>query len=58
MFFICISEEDRMKTKKIIQSIYSIMEDKELLRKIRKSESIEEILIAVERNREKEICYE
>ena len=58
VFFICISEEDRMKTKKIIQSIYSIMEDKELLRKIRKSESIEEILIAVERNREKEICYE
>ena len=58
VFFICISEDDRMKTKKIIQSIYSIMEDKELLRKIRKSESIEEILIAVERNREKEICYE
>ena len=49
VFFICICEEDRMKTKKIIQNIYSIMEDKELLRRIRNCKSMEEFFITFEK---------
>lgn len=38
-----------MKTKKIIQNIYSIMEDKELLRRIRNCKSMEEFFITFEK---------
>lgn len=55
IFFICISEKDRMKTKKIIQNIYSIIEDKELLRKIRRTKSVEEFLVTVGKDGDKEI---
>ena len=47
IFFICISDKDRMKTKKIIQNIYSIIEDKELLRRIRSTKSAEEFLMTI-----------
>ncbi len=58
IFFICISEKDRMKTKRIIQNIYSIIENKELLRKIRRTKSVEEFLVTVGKDGEKEIYYE
>ena len=58
IFFICISDKDRMKTKKIIQNIYSIIEDKELLRRIRSTKSAEEFLMTIGKDAEKEIYYE
>ena len=58
IFFICISDKDRMKTKRIIQNIYSIIEDKELLRRIRSTKSADEFLMTIGKDAEKEIYYE